>query len=86
MGEPTDKLAFDSRCSRDRRKWAVLAAMTANMARKGIEVPSGVFDAVRNVRTKIASGCFSPCEVGCDLAEGGRAAFLARLSSGTASV
>ena len=35
---------------------------------KGIAVPQDVFEALKTVRGKIESGCFSPCEVGCDLA------------------
>jgi hypothetical protein len=50
-------------------KWAVLAAMTADMSRKGISLPPDVFQALKTVRSKIESGCFSTCEIGCDLAQ-----------------
>jgi hypothetical protein len=50
-------------------RWAVLAAMTSAMVRKGINVPAEVLQALRIARGKIESGCFSPCEVGCDLSQ-----------------
>ena len=69
MSEPNDKSAFEfEMLKRYGAKWAVLAAMTADMAKKRIEVPHSVFDALKNARGKIASGCFSTCEVNCDLA------------------
>ena len=39
------------------------------MARKGIEVPRDVFTTLKTARSKIQSGCFSPCEVACDLSQ-----------------
>jgi hypothetical protein len=50
-------------------KWAVLAAMTADIRRKGIALPPVVFDVLKTVRGKIESGCFSTCEIGCDLSQ-----------------
>jgi len=50
-------------------KWAVLTAMASNMARKGIEVPRSAVAELRTSRIKIGSGCFSPCEVGCELSK-----------------
>ena len=50
-------------------KWAVLAAMSMGMSRKGIVVPPEVNEKLRVARIKIVSGCFSPCEAGCSLAE-----------------
>ena len=50
-------------------KWAVLAAMTTDMARKGIAVPRAIFEGLKTARSKIESGCFSTCEVGCDLSQ-----------------
>jgi hypothetical protein len=68
MSDPSDKNDFDfEMLRRYGAKWAVLAAMTANMAKKGIAVPPDVFEALKTARGKIESGCFSPCEVGCDL-------------------
>ena len=70
MGDTNDKTAFDfEMLKRYGAKWAVLAAMTADMARKGIEVPRDVFEALKTARGKIESGCFSACEVGCDLSQ-----------------
>jgi hypothetical protein len=68
MSNPSDKGAFEfEMLKRYGAKWAVLAAMTADMARKSIEVPRSVFEALKNSRGKIESGCFSTCEVSCDL-------------------
>lgn len=50
-------------------KWAVLAAMSMSMVRKGIAVPPEVREKLRMARGKIGSGCFSPCEVSMALAE-----------------
>ncbi|MGA2616561.1 MAG: DUF2096 family protein [Thermoguttaceae bacterium] len=70
MGGPTDRSAFDFEIlKRYGAKWAVLAAMTTHMVRKGIPVPSNSLELLRNARTKIVSGCFSPCEVSCELAQ-----------------
>jgi hypothetical protein len=49
-------------------KWAVLAAMAADMAKKGIDVLGDVVGELQTARVKIASGCYSPCEAACDLA------------------
>ena len=69
MSDSNEKGAFEfEMLKRYGAKWAVLAAMTADMAQKGIDVPRSVFDALKNARGKIASGCFSTCEVNCDLA------------------
>jgi hypothetical protein len=69
MSDPSDKNDFDfEMLRRYGARWAVLAAMTADMTKKGIAVPQAVFEALKTARGKIQSGCFSPCEVGCDLA------------------
>jgi hypothetical protein len=68
MNEVNDKVVFEfEMLKRYGAKWAVLAAMTAKMTQVGIEVPRGVFEALKTARGKIASGCFSTCEVSCDL-------------------
>ena len=70
MGNPTDKGVFEfEMLKRYGAKWAVLAAMTAHMTRKGIELPRNIVDLLTAARSKIVSGCFSPCEAGCDLAQ-----------------
>ena len=70
MGGQSDKNVFDfEMLKRYGAKWAVLAAMTADMFRKGIEVPQAVFEALKTARGKIESGCFSTCEVSCDLSQ-----------------
>ena len=70
MGDATDRRVFDfEMLKRYGAKWAVLAAMAADMVRKGVEMPSGVMEALKTARSKIESGCFSPCEIGCDLSQ-----------------
>jgi hypothetical protein len=48
-------------------KWAVLTALTLDLAKRGVRVPSELNGLLKVVRMKIMSGCFSPCEVGCEL-------------------
>jgi len=48
-------------------KWAVLAAMVVDCGNREARIPPDVHDQLRLARMKIASGCFSPCEVGCTL-------------------
>ena len=50
-------------------RWAVLAAMSMNMSRQGIPVPPELHEKLRMARVKIGSGCFSPCEASCLLAD-----------------
>ena len=50
-------------------KWAVLMSMAVTMTRKGITLPPGLNEKLSTSRMKIASGCFSCCEVSCALAE-----------------
>ena len=50
-------------------KWAVLAGMSMSMSRNGIAVPPEVHEKLRMARVKIGSGCFSPCEASCALAD-----------------
>jgi hypothetical protein len=72
MGDPGERQDFDfdfELLKRYGAKWAVLAAMCANMAKKGIEMPPAVFEEIRAVRGRIESGCFSPCEASCELAQ-----------------
>ena len=70
MGDPTDQSSFEfEMLKRYGARWAVLAAMTAHMAQKGIGLPRDVFEALKTARGKIESGCFSTCEVGCDLSQ-----------------
>jgi hypothetical protein len=70
MSDPNDKNAFEfEMLKRYGAKWAVLAAMTTDMTRKGIEVPRDVFESLKTARGKIESGCFSTCEASCDLSQ-----------------
>ena len=50
-------------------KWAVLAALRVDMAKKGVQIPDEVNEELQLSHVKIGSGCFSPCEVGCTLSK-----------------
>jgi hypothetical protein len=68
MSDQNDRRGFELEILRRfGAKWAVLTAMTADMANKGINVPTGVIEGLKIARVKIGSGCFSPCEVNCEL-------------------
>ena len=70
MAEPNDKAGFEfEMLKRYGAKWAVLTAMTADMAGKGIKLPQDVFESLRRVRSDLESGCFSTCGVSCDLSQ-----------------
>ncbi len=70
MSEASDRSAFEFEVLRRfGAKWAVLTAMTGDMTRKGIKVPHGVVEELGAVRVKIGSGCFSTCEVSCELSK-----------------
>ncbi len=70
MGDPREKDDLElEMLRRYSAKWAVLTAMTAAMKRQGIALPPVVFDALKTARSKIQSGCFSICEVGCELSQ-----------------
>jgi hypothetical protein len=70
MAEATDEkaVAFEV-LKRLGGKWAVLAAMSMSMSRRGIVVPPEVHERLRMARVKIGSGCFSPCEASCALSD-----------------
>jgi hypothetical protein len=64
----------DLRVENDRRvleqyacRWAVLAAWHDELQKRNIKLRPEVPEQIDLARTKIASGCFSVCEVGCDL-------------------
>jgi hypothetical protein len=68
MGDQLEKADWEfEMLRRYSAKWAVLTAMTAAMNRQGIALPPVVFEALKTARSKIQSGCFSVCEVGCEL-------------------
>jgi hypothetical protein len=50
-------------------KWAVLTAMAADMAKKGIVVQGDTIEELKTARVKIGGGCISACEASCDLAK-----------------
>ena len=48
-------------------RWAVLAAWHKDLLSRSSAVPPTVLSGLETAKIKITSGCFSPCEVGCDL-------------------
>ncbi|MGO8744442.1 MAG: hypothetical protein ACLQNE_00500 [Thermoguttaceae bacterium] len=50
-------------------RWAVLTAMSLAMTKKGIPLPADINEKLKIARVKIVSGCASPCEANCVLAE-----------------
>jgi len=49
-------------------RWAVLAAWDDELGRAGLAPNADAGRKLESSRVKISSGCFSSCEVGCDLA------------------
>jgi hypothetical protein len=49
-------------------RWAVLAAWRDALAQRQVPVDGAADVALTKARIKLASGCFSTCEIGCDLA------------------
>jgi hypothetical protein len=50
-------------------KWAVLAAMKADLIKKGTTIPQETAKNIEMSHVKISSGCFSSCEAHCDLSK-----------------
>jgi hypothetical protein len=50
-------------------RWAVLAGWRDALHLRHVALPPEADRLLENARIKIASGCFSVCEVGCDLTE-----------------
>ncbi len=48
-------------------RWAVLAAWAGELEQQGVSIGGEARKRLDACRVKIASGCFSACEVGCDL-------------------
>ncbi len=48
-------------------KWAVLAAMEADLTSRGASVPAETVKDLEMAHVKISSGCFSTCDANCDL-------------------
>ena len=48
-------------------RWAVLAAWTDALHLRRVPLPPNLGSLLEGARIKTASGCFSVCEVGCDL-------------------
>jgi hypothetical protein len=50
-------------------KWAVLAAMEADLGKRGVIIPAVTIKDIQMSHIKISSGCFSSCEANCDLSK-----------------
>jgi hypothetical protein len=48
-------------------RYAILAAWAHALRDQGVAVPANLAKLFEKVRVKISSGCFSVCDVGCDL-------------------
>jgi hypothetical protein len=48
-------------------RWAVLAAWADELEKRRVELDADTRKRLEASRVKISSGCFSSCEVGCDL-------------------
>jgi hypothetical protein len=48
-------------------RWAVLSAWAGELDRQEVEIGAEARKRLETCRVKLASGCFSACEVGCDL-------------------
>lgn len=46
---------------------AILEAWEEKLRVKGVAIPSAVSGALARARVKVSSGCFTACEVGCEL-------------------
>ncbi|RPH36390.1 MAG: hypothetical protein EHM91_16095 [Planctomycetota bacterium] len=68
MGQEERRVSFEQ-LKKFGMKWAVLAAMRLDVGSQGISVPADMDARLKLARMKILSGCFSPCEVGCDLSK-----------------
>lgn len=67
-------------------RWAVLASWYGDLRDRGVRIEPGICTLLETVRVKISSGCFSSCEVGCDLTHVERSLMSADASSSTVSV
>ena len=67
-------------------RWAVLAAWRSDLHDRGVRVSEDPLKMLETARVKISSGCFSSCEVGCDLAHIERLLVSADASSSSAAV
>jgi hypothetical protein len=48
-------------------RWSVLAAWRDALQLRRVSLPADLTTQLEIARTKVASGCFSVCDVGCDL-------------------
>jgi len=48
-------------------RWAILTAMSMDLAKKGIQLPHDFNSILEVTRIEITSGCYSSCEIDCTL-------------------
>jgi hypothetical protein len=83
MEYPTESTHESERMTFERYglRWSVLAAWHADLRRSDGRVDPGIAAMIFASRTKIATGSFSTCEIGCDLARIEAALVLATASA-----
>ena len=67
-------------------RYAILAAWAHELRDRGITVPPSLSKSFEKVRVKISSGCFSVCDVGCDLGRIEAILFSAATTAGQETV
>lgn len=67
-------------------RWAVLSAWALDLHNRGVDVGGGPKQILEATRIKLASGCFSTCEVGCDLGHVERVLVSADASAASSAV
>ena len=50
-------------------KWAVMVSHIGMLHSSGDEISKNMVDQIRDSRVKLESGCYSPCEINCQLQE-----------------
>jgi hypothetical protein len=63
-------------------RYSILAAWEGDLLQKGISVPPSVSRQLARARMKISSGCFTACDVGCDLARAEATIFSTAVTAG----
>lgn len=48
-------------------RWAILAAMSMDISKRGIQLSNDIKAALEITRIEITSGCYSTCEIDCTL-------------------
>jgi hypothetical protein len=62
-------------------RWSVLAAWRDALKLRSVATPAEIDHTLEKARTELASGCFSACQIGCDLQTVERALTIADAST-----